>query len=213
MLEELSKLEDQLRDLSHNQEALELIKDFANKLKKQDRQIIFSAEGSLIIKPIFHQDMLEKGLIDDNEDPFTLLQGDIVSTDSAYLCGERLKGMKFAIASSTCDLVKNRRQYVALLRLQPIVREDPKIKAILGELLKFQSTQRMYLPRLDNDPPDVIANSIVFDGVVQIRLEDLFLATRHASLSLVGWRIFGSLVRTIMVRAGDSEVKMRSQSS
>ena len=73
MLEELSKLEDQLRDLSHNQEALELIKDFANKLKKQDRQIIFSAEGSLIIKPIFHQDMLEKGLIDDNEDPFTLL--------------------------------------------------------------------------------------------------------------------------------------------
>jgi len=94
--------------------------------------------------------------------------------------------MKFAIASSTCDLVKNRRQYVALLRLQPIVREDPKIKAILGELLKFQSTQRMYLPRLDNDLPDVIANSIVFDGVVQIRLEDLFLATRHASLSLVG---------------------------
>jgi len=52
---------------------------------------------------------------------------------------------------------------------------------------------------------------VVFDGVIQIRLDDLLLATRHASLSLVGWRIFGSLVRTIMVRAGASETEMRSK--
>ncbi len=36
------------------------------------------------------------------------------------------------------------------------------------------------------------------------------MATRHAFFSLVGWRIFGSLVRSIMVRAGASEVRMRA---
>ncbi|MDB9315577.1 hypothetical protein PN462_20865 [Spirulina sp. CS-785/01] len=32
---------------------------------------------------------------------------------------------------------------------------------------------------------------------------------RYASLSLVGWRIFGSLVRSILVRTGESEVTIR----
>ena len=68
----------------------------------------------------------------------------------------------------------------------------------------------MYLPPLPGDLPEVIANAIIFDGVIQIKLEDLLLATRHASLSLVGWRIFGSLVRNIMVRAGENEVSMRT---
>jgi hypothetical protein len=63
----------------------------------------------------------------------------------------------------------------------------------------------MYLPRFDDDSPNVIANSIVFDGVVKIHLQDLLFATRHASLSLVGWRIFSALVGTIMVRTGESE--------
>ena len=67
-----------------------------------------------------------------------------------------------------------------------------------------------YLPPLPGDADTVLANAILFDGIVQIRLEDLLMSTRHASLSLVGWRIFGSLVRTIMVRAGESEVKMRT---
>lgn len=210
MLEKLSELETQLRDVSHNQEALELINNFAKNLNKKERQIIFSAKGSLIIEPIIYENMVLRGLIEENEDPFTLLQGDIVRTDLAYLTGERLKGMKFAIASSTCDLVPNRREYATLLRIKPIFNEDSNAKSLLGQLLKFQSTQRMYLPRFDDEAPNIIANSILFDGVVQIRLEDLLLATRYASLSLVGWRIFGSLVRTIMVRTGDSEVKMRT---
>jgi hypothetical protein len=57
----------------------------------------------------------------------------------------------------------------------------------------------MYLPPLPNDPREVIGNAVVFDGIVQIRLEDLLMSTRYASLSLVGWRIFGSLVRSILV--------------
>jgi hypothetical protein len=41
-------------------------------------------------------------------------------------------------------------------------------------------------------------------------LQDLLLSTRYASLSLVGWRIFGSLMRTIMVRSGEGEIKLRT---
>ena len=171
---------------------------------------MFNARGALVREPIIYQDVLAQGLIESDEDPFILLQGDIVTTDAAYFMGERLTGTKFAVATSTCDLVPNRRQYATLLSVQPIKSNDPSAPQLLGELLKFSSTQRMYLPPLPDDPLDVLGNAVLFDGIVQVRLEDLLIATRHASLSLVGWRIFGSLVRTLMVRAGASEVKMRS---
>ena len=207
---QLVDLEQQLRNLSHTAQALELIRDFAMRLgKTKDRQMVFGAEGALIRPPIEYLDVLEKNLIGETEDPFTLLQGDIVSTDTAYFMGERLSQGKFAIASSTCDLVAGRRQYASLLRLQPISANNPHAKQLISEMLKFKSTQRMYLPPLPNDRPDTIGNAIIFDGVIQVRLEDLLLSTRHASLSLVGWRIFGSLVRFIMVRAGDSEIAIR----
>ncbi len=207
---ELADLEAQLREISHDDRALKLIQAFAEQLgKTKHRQTVFNAKGALVRDPIIYQDLLERGLISLDEDLFTLLQGDLVSTDSAYFLGERITGMKFAIASSTCDLVPNRRDYASLLRLVPITKEDTNAKQLLGELLKFKSTQRMYLPPLPNDSADVLGNAVLFDGIVQIRLNDLLMATRHASLSLVGWRIFGSLVRTIMVRAGESESKMR----
>lgn len=201
----------QLRTLSHDEQPLKLIQSFANKLgKTNQRQAVFNTKGALVREPIVYQDVLAQGLIDAREDAFTLLQGDIVSTDTAYFLGERITGTKFVVASSTCDLVENRREYAALLRIQPIRKDDPEAKNLLSQLLKFISTRRMYLPSLPDDPFEVIGNAICFDGIVQVRLEQLLLATRYASLSLVGWHIFGSLVRTIMVRAGENEVKMRS---
>jgi hypothetical protein len=210
---DLAALEHQLQTLSHDSQALDLIQAFAKSLGKTNaRQRVFNASGALVRAPIFYQDVLKRGLLHSEEDAFTLLQGDIVRTDAAYFLGERIIDTRFAIATSTCDLVPGRREYAALLRLQPLSKHDPNIKSLLGELLRFGSTQRMYLPPLPEDPLEVVANVILFDGIVQIRLEDLLLATRQASLSLVGWRIFGSLVRTIMVRAGESEVRLRSQS-
>ncbi len=206
----LATLETQLRHLSHDDQALRLIQEFADRLgKTKHRQKVFGAGGAIVRRPIDYQDVLARGAISGDEDPFTLLQGDIVSTDAAYFLGERITDTKFAIASSTCDLIPNRRQYAALLRLQPIRADDPDAKQILSELLRFSSTKRMYLPPLPNDPHEVIGNAVVFDGIVQIRLEDLLMSTRHASLSLVGWRIFGSLVRSILVRAGAGEAEMR----
>jgi hypothetical protein len=206
----LITLETQLRHLSHDDQALRLIQDFADRLgKTKHRQKVFGAEGAIVRRPIDYQEVLARGAIGSDEDPFTLLQGDIVSTDAAYFLGERITDTKFAIASSTCDLIPSRRQYAALLRLQQIRADDPNAKQLLSELLKFSSTKRMYLPPLPNDPHEVIGNAVVFDGIVQIRLEDLLMSTRHASLSLVGWRIFGSLVRSILVRAGAGEAEMR----
>ncbi len=214
MAENLGDLESKLKDLSHDDSALEIIREFPRNLgKTKAKQKVFNAKDALIRHPIFYQDLLDRNLIKEEEDPFILLQGDIISTDSAYFMGERLIDMKFAIASSTCDLVPKRRNYAALLRLKPITQESPNVKQVLGELLSFKSTKRMYLPPLPNDADDVIANALLFDGIVQIKLEDLLMATRIASLSLVGWRIFGSIVRNIMVRAGDSEVVMRQSNT
>lgn len=208
---DLAELEARLSTLSHDDQALKIIQTFATDLgKTKQRQRVFNGRGALVREPIIYQDVLARGLIEADEDPFTLLQGDIVATDAAYFMGERIAGTKFTVATSTCDLIPNRRQYATLLRVQPIKNNNPSTPQLLGELLKFSSTSRMYLPPLPDDPSDVIGNAVVFDGLAQVRLEDLLVATRHASLSLVGWRIFGSLVRTIMVRAGASEVRMRS---
>ena len=210
----LEELESQLKHLSHNTDSLDLLQSFAQKLgKTKVRQRIFNAEGALVRNKIEYQEMLEKGIIDADEDPFMFLQGDIISSDAAYFLGERLNNTKFAIASSSCDLIPSRRQYATLLRIQPISSDNSQAKQLLGEMLSFKSTKRMYLPPLPGDASNVLANAILFDGVVQIKLEDLLMSTRHFSLSLVGWRIFGSLVRIIMVQAGENEVKMRSFNS
>jgi hypothetical protein len=121
-----------------------------------------------------------------------------------------VEGSKFIIASSTCDLIPERRDFSSLFRIIPLRKSDPNIKQILGELLSFKSTWRMYLPPLADDPEDVVANAIILDGLVQIRLSDLLLSQRCASLSLVGWRIFGSLLRDLLVRAGNDEVNIRT---
>ena len=111
--------------------------------------------------------------------------------------------------NATCDLVPERREYASLMAIKSITATTPNAAQLLGEILKFVSTKRLYLPPLPTDPPDVLANFIDFDGIAQIRLNDLLLSRRLASLSLVGWRIFGSMLRTILVRAGASESKLR----
>jgi len=207
----LEELELELQQLSHDTQPLLILQSFAEKFKKtKDRQKIFNLDGALVQRNIEYQNMINRGIIGEEEDPFLLLQGDIISTDAAYFLGERLTSTKFVIASSTCDLIPNRRDYATLLRIQPIYAEEPKASQVISEMLKFKSTKRMYLPPLPFDANNVLANAILFDGIVQIELKDLLMATRHFSLSLVGWRIFGSLVRNIMVRASLNEVKIRS---
>jgi hypothetical protein len=204
----LAELEMSLRDLSHSDLPLQIIQAFATDLgKTKQRQMTFNAKGALVREPILYEEVEQ--IIDTDEDPFMLLQGDIISTDTAYFLGERLIGMKFAVVNATCDLVPERREYAALMTIKSITSTTPNAAQLLGELLKFVSTKRLYLPPLPTDPPDVLANFIDFDGIAQIRLNDLLLSRRLASLSLVGWRIYGSMLRTILVRAGASESRLR----
>jgi hypothetical protein len=176
---------------------------------------VFNAPGALLVRPaITFAAAQERGLFPANGDSFTLLQGDLIRTDAAYLLGERLVGMRFLIANATCDLVAGRRRYVALLPVQPIHQpETPEetraVGQMIAELLRFTQTRRMYLPPLDDDDADVIANAVEFDGIAQASLDDVLMAERIASLSLVGWRIFGSHVRGILTRSGDGETELR----
>ena len=55
--------------------------------------------------------------------------------------GERITGTKFTVASSTCDLVPNRRQYATLLRLQPITVDNPYAKQLLAVLKQFYKSK------------------------------------------------------------------------
>lgn len=127
----LEALEARLKHLSHDIQALEILQSFVHSIgKTKARQQLFNANGALVRSPIDYRDLRARGLIDAQEDAFTLLQGDIVASDAAYFLGERLVGMKFAIASSTCDLVPGRCQYATLLRLQPIAASDPHAKSL-----------------------------------------------------------------------------------
>jgi hypothetical protein len=205
----LVELERSLQELSHGDEALKTVQAFAQGLSRNERVQLFNASGALVRFPIHYEAAVAQGVIADTEDEFVLLQGDIIRTDAAYLLGERLVGRSYAIANSTCDLVPGRREYALLLPLHPILRTESSAKAQLGELLSFRSNRRMYLPPLPGDSPDVVGNAIVFDGVVGARMEDAILAERVASLSLVGWRIFGSHLRGVLTRAGESEATLR----
>jgi hypothetical protein len=92
MLEKLIELEEKLRHHSHDQTAIEIVQDFAKSLgKTQNKQVLFGLNGVLLREPpITYQEVIEKGIISQDEDPFSLLQGDIISTDAAYFFGERM---------------------------------------------------------------------------------------------------------------------------
>jgi hypothetical protein len=114
-------LEERLSTLSHSDEAMRLVQEFAASLgKTKARQNVFNALGALVREPISYKEVLSKGLIDPQEDVFSLLQGDVVNTDAAFFLGERLVGLKYVVLNATCDLVPGRRDYVGLLRISPI---------------------------------------------------------------------------------------------
>ncbi len=213
----LAELEARLRELSHNIDALRVVQEFSQGLKKTKfRQAVFNREGALLVRPpITFAEGRKRGLIAEDEDEFALLQGDIIVTGAAYHMGERLARMRFLVANSTCDLVPGRREFAALLPIQPILfgvteQERAVTAQLLSDLLKFTSTRRMYLPPLPGDAPnEIVANVVELDRIAQARLDGVLLSERVASLSLVGWRIFASHLRGILTRTGEGEVTLR----
>ena len=206
----LGELEQQLRSISHSEEAIKAVQAFSDALSgTKVRLEVWNALNAIIRKPIEHRETSALGF-NTADDQFSVLQGDIVQTEAAYFYGERIAGMaKFAVLNSSCDLVPGRTAHASLLRILPIRRSEDRAKEKLGTLLKFTRRDSMYLPALADDPEDVVGNAISFEGICQIRSSDLFLANRVASLSVVGWRIFASFTRTVMARANPREVELR----
>lgn len=205
----LAFLANRLRD-AHSEAALEEIKSFSDRLKNSKARIaVFNADGGLLRSPITLDETQALGFTQ-ADDQFVLLQGDIVSTESAYFLGERVTGNpKYVVLNSSCDLVPDRRSCAALLRVTPIKSTETDAKEKLNLLLKFWRFDSMYLPPLPTDAKEVIANVVLFDGICQILSSDLLLATRIASLSLVGWRMFAAFARTVIARTTSRETSMR----
>lgn len=207
----LGELEEALSSLSHSDAALNAIKEFAAGMTdSRQRLSVFNASGALVRSPILSEETKKLGFNDPSDD-FSFLQGDVISTESAYFLGERVvNSPKYVVLSSSCDLVPNRRKYAALLRIKEIRDAESDARTKLSYLLKFRSTESMYLPALASDGADVLCNAIKFDGICQIRSTDLVLSNRIASLTLVGWRIFASFSRMVIARANPREPQMRS---
>jgi hypothetical protein len=209
MASSLGELERQLRSISHSEEAIQAVQAFSNGLAGTNGRLqVWNAVNAIVRKPIDYGDTSALRF-DTPDDRFSVLQGDIVQTEAAYFYGERIAGMpKFAVLNSSCDLVPGRTAHASLLRILPIQKGEERAKEKLGTL-KFSRRDSMYLPALPDDTEDVVGNGISFEGICQIRSSDLFLANRAASLSVVGWRIFASFVRTVMARANPREVELR----
>jgi hypothetical protein len=206
----LKDLEKELAELSHSEAAIGAIQAFSLGLTNtKERIAVFNAERALVRRPILPEEAKMLGF-DQPDDDFVLLQGDLVSTDSAFHLGTRVTGgPKYAVLGSSCDLVPERRRFAALLRVVGIRKSEPDAGSKLNLLLKFKRRDSMYLPPLPADSDDVVCNVVQFDGICQIRSGDLLLANRIASLSLVGWRIFASFSRMVVARANPRESAIR----
>lgn len=207
---ELAELERELSGLSHSDDPLKRIQLFSERLKNTSERIrVFNADGAFVRPPISNEDARALGF-DRPEDAFTLLQGDVVSTECAFFLGERVTGCpKYIALNSSCDLVPERRRYASLLRIVEVRKDDQDLKAKFDLLLRFKRRESMYLPALPSDGGTVALNVVQFDGVCQIGSGDLLLARRIASLSLVGWRMFACFTKVVLARAGEREVQMR----
>jgi hypothetical protein len=209
--DQLEELERKLSFLSHSEEAIRQVQIFCDELPgTKARLALWNADNAMLRRPIQSAEASARGF-DAPDDFFTLLQGDVVTTESAYFLGERVTGRPhYAVLNSSCDLVPGRSAFASLLRISPIRSTETNAKEKLGTLLKFSRRDSMYLPVFPDDDPDLVGNVIQFDGFCQIRMPDLLLANRIASLSLVGWRIFASLTRAVFTRANPREIGIRT---
>lgn len=100
----LEELEQLLRSISHSEEAIQADQAFSNGLAGTKARLeVWNAANAIVRKPIEHGVTAPLGF-DTPDDQFTVLQGDIVQTESAFFYGERIAGMpKFAVLNSSCD--------------------------------------------------------------------------------------------------------------
>ena len=208
MTHELERL---LAGRGHGTEGLTAIQAFLRDRPLLDR-LAWLAEH-IVTPPLTHAEAQAR--VDATIEPFQVLQGDVIRTSSAYSLGLRDdRYSTYMIATSSCDLIEGRRTTALLLPVQPRYRNefasDAELTSLLDSLTTYRPKKHFYLPVLPDDHPDVMCNVALLDPLQVIANEQVNLAERRASLSLLGWRMFGALVRELLVREAEHEVLMRT---
>jgi hypothetical protein len=164
-IDTLKDLERRLHELSHSENAIDEIRNFSEGMANTHNRIaVFNADRAIVRPPILSEQTKALGF-DQEDDSFALLQGDVVSTESAYFLGERVtRRPKYVVLNSSCDLVPGRREFAGLLRIKEIRQSDQDANAKVSLLLRFRRRESMYLPVLPIDGTDVLCNVILFDG-------------------------------------------------
>ena len=204
-----------LAPLTHGSLALSILRDAMAGMKTKDKQSFLNRH--MLCSPIQYEGVA--AVTTPPPDAFNTLQGDIIRTEVAYHMGVRLIGNpSFVIMTSTCDLIPGRRHAALILQveLKTLTGYQGNIQRAtsdIGNLVNFKSTQYLYLPPLDDDDPDVLFNVIHLDRVAQCATSDLDLAERRASMSVIGWRVFGALIRELYVREAEGEATIRGAST
>jgi hypothetical protein len=207
---DVATLERRLAPLSHGTEPIAVLQEVLRQIGKGERQVFLNEH--LLRAPIRHESIRDK--LDPVPEGFNVLQGDIVRTEAAYILGARqIGGQSFVIATSTCDVVPGRRESALLLPIQPRRTGDyadaSRLRSDLANLIAFRTTRYFYLPPLPDDPEDVLFNVALLDPLAQCANDALALAERRASMTLLGWRVFGALLRSLQVREAAEEAAIR----
>jgi hypothetical protein len=207
----LNDLAESLESLGHGDQGLARIKEALSTLDLGAR-VAWLAEH-LLTPPLTHE--VAQGRAGEPVEPFNVLQGDIIRTSAAYRFGVRVDpAATYMVATSSCDLVPGRRAAAMLLPVEPKRRSDfgsdSQFTGNLNQLTNYGPKKYFYIPVLPDDDEDVLFNAAWLDPIATCTNEAVNLAERRASLSLVGWRMFGTLVRELLVREAEQEPRMRT---
>ncbi|WP_291432250.1 hypothetical protein, partial [Deinococcus sp.] len=133
---------DDLKNHSHPTKGIETLKKFAEEqaTSKKIAEVTGVFEN-IFSYPIEFQQLLSRGIVAEI-DKFSFLQGDIISSNSAYYLGIRVDNSPvFAIGTSTCDLSEGRRDCVIIYSVKEIRSPfSDNDKQLVNNGLKFKST-------------------------------------------------------------------------
>lgn len=167
--------------------------------------------NSLIEPPLTHTEALTRA---PGVPFFNVMQGDVIRTSSAFALGVRQVEQSYMILTSTCDLEPERRTTALLFPLVPRLRSESedseRLRNDLETFSTYKPTKYFYLPWIPGDSEDVLFNLVQFDPLCTCGNPEVNLAERRASLSFVGWRLFGAIARGVLVRDSPEEVAMRT---
>jgi hypothetical protein len=95
-------------------------------------------------------------------------------------------------------------------RLKPNRRNADFLERELERLTLFAETRQFYLPPLpDQEEEGVLYNVVLLESHAQAENQHLPLMQRYASMTVLGWRVFGALLRTLQVREAEGEADLR----